>query len=71
MNPGDTVRWIDKDKRSHFVRLVSTGRKWARVDGSGVPKEVLLADITPWPPERAAHDTTAPPQRRAKRKGRG
>ncbi len=67
MNPGDTVRWVDQDKRSHFGRLVKLGRTRARVDGASMPAHLPIEDITPWPPRNPGATDTTPPQRRAKR----
>lgn len=70
MNPGDTVRWWTKDGGWRFGRLASLGRIHARVQMGDAVRRVPLADLKPWPPERAAAENdTTPPSRRAKRKG--
>lgn len=63
MTPGDTVRWWDKAGGWRFGHLTSTGRIHARVQVGGSVKRVPLADLRPWPPERAAADHDTTPQR--------
>lgn len=70
MNPGDTVRWWTKDGGWRFGHLASINGSKARVTLGDTVKRVPTADLRTWPPERAATDTSAPPQQRAVRRGK-
>lgn len=63
MTPGDTVRWWTKDGGWRFGRLASLGRIHARVQMGDAVRRVPLADLKPWPPERAADENDTTPQR--------
>jgi hypothetical protein len=64
LNPGDTVRWWDKDGGWRFGRLATAGHKHARIDMGGTVKRVPISELRQWPPTYA-QDTTPP--RRVKR----
>jgi hypothetical protein len=70
MREGDTVRWWTKDGGWRFGRIASLGRIHARVQVGEAVRRVPLADLRPWPPERAAGDIDTTPRRARVKRGR-
>lgn len=63
---GQIVKYHDKDKRSHFARVMEVGRVWVTLShGPTEPRfKVRVEDVTPWPPVR---NLDLIPKRRVKR----